>query len=303
MQFDNPMPTFAPEVDPNLTESVDLEYSGDDRDGGLQEQLRSQVESNLNFRSFLHGTFYIMLMLVLVLLFFEVEFDIFDNDTINGLVALVVVLGGASSLIKSQMDDKVHDPNYEPSGYWRFIVFIFVIVGEVFLILQVEDLVSFLSINALAALAGLVGAVNLVVILQFAVEEFDDYLEAQSARLTVISNYMAMVVVSVLLFVVQDNLPTIKSITNVLSLFLFLFYSGFFWTYALFDRETINTLSRTALSFLISIVMLPLFVVLLERIGLQITSVAIVIANFTLCTSGFLAYNARPRFKRWLYAG
>jgi hypothetical protein len=303
MQFDNPMPTFVPEVDPNATESLDIDSNGDDSYVGLQGQLRLQVENILNFRSILHGTFYIVLLLVLIVMFFEVEFGIINNDTINSLMALVVILGGASTIFRSDMDDKVHDPNYVPSGYWRFIIFIFLIVGELFLLVQVSDLVGFIPINAIAPLVGLVGAVNLAVLWKFAEEEFDDYLEPHSALITVVSNYIAMVVLSVVLFIIQDNLPTIKLITNVLSLFLFLFYSGFFWTYALFDRQTINTLTRTVLSFLISIMVLPLSIVLLNRIGLQITSVVIVITNFVLCTSGFLAYNARPRFKRWLYAG
>ena len=168
---------------------------------------------------------------------------------------------------------------------------------------MVRDLIRILPIEGLAALAGLVGAVNLAVLWQFTEEEFDDYMEPTSDKVTVVSNYMAMVALSVLLFIVQDNLPTIKLITNAMSLFLFLFYSGLFWTYALFDRETINTLSRTALSFLISIMLLPLSAVLLERIGFEMTSTVLVITNFTLCTLGFLTYNARSRLKRWLYGG
>jgi len=302
MQFDNPMPRFEPEIAPNSTESSDLDNIIAD-DIGFQEQLRSQFESNLNVRSMLHLTFYAVLLFVLVIMFFEVEFGILSNDGVNGLIALVVVLGGASTIIRSEMDEKVHDPNYVPSVYWRFIVFIFVIVGEMFLILQVPDLVHFLPIEGIIGLVVLVGTVNFAVLWKFAEEEFDDYLEPKSSHRTVISNYIAMVIISVLLFIVQDNLPTIKPITNALSLFLFLFYSGLFWTYALFDRETINTLSRISLSFLISIMILPLLMVLLDRIGLPITSMVIVITNFALCTAGLLAYNARPRFQRWLYAG
>lgn len=301
MQFDNPMPTYEPDVDPNSTDLVDGDNVGENI--GLQGQLRSQVESNLNFRSLLHITFYAVLLFVLALMFFEVEFGILNYATINGLIALVVILGGASTLIRSEMDDKVHDPNYVPSVYWRFIVFIFVIVGELFLIVQVPDLVRFLPIAGIIALVVLVGATNFAVLWKFAEEEFDDYLEPKSSNRTVISNYMAMVLVSVLLFIIQDNLPTIKPITNALSLFLFLFYSGFFWSYALFDRESINTLSRIVVSFLISIMILPVSIIFLDRIGLQITSMVIVITNFVLCTAGLLAYNARPRFKRWLYAG
>jgi len=301
MQFDNPMPRFEPDVDPNATESVDGGNVGDNT--GLQGQLRSQVESSLNIRSILHIAFYMILLFVLALMFFEVEFGILNYDTINILIASVVLLGGASTLIRSEMDDKVHDPNYVPSVYWRFIVFIFVIAGEFFLIVQVSDLVRFLPIPGIIGLAVLVGVTNFSVLWKFAEEEFDDYLEPKSSNRTVISNYAAVVIISVLLFIIQDNLPTIKPVTNALSLFLFLFYSGFFWSYALFDRESINTLSRTVVSFLISVMILPLSVIALDRIGLQITSMVIVITNFALCTAGLLAYNARPHFKRWLYAG
>lgn len=303
MQFDNPMPMLDAEVDPDSGEPADIEFSQDEGTLNLQEQLRSQFESNLNIRSMLHGTFYSVLIFVMFMMFLEVEFDILGNERINGLIGLVIVLGVASTLVSSRMDNFVYDPNYVPSSYWRFVIFIFFIVGEIFLLFLVRDLISILSIVGLAALAGLVGAVNLAVLWQFVEEEFDDYLEPRGDQRTVVSNYAAMVLVSVLLFIVQDNLPTIQPIANALSLFLFLFYSGFFWTYVLYDRNTINQLSRTALSFLISIILLPLGALLLDRLGLEFTSTAIVILNFTLCTLGFMAYNARPRIKRWLYAG
>ena len=197
MQFDNPMPRFEPELDPDSAESLDV----DNADAiGIQGQLRSQVENNLNFYSILHLTFYTVLLFVLAMMFFQVEFSIINSDTVNGLIALVVVLGAASTIFRSEMDDKVHDPNYVPSVYWRFIVFIFVIVGEILLIVQVPDLIRFLSIQGLIGLVVLVGTVNLFVLWKFAEEEFDDYVEPKSSNRTVISNYIAMVIISVLLF-------------------------------------------------------------------------------------------------------
>ena len=71
MQFDNPMPTFVPEVDPDSAESLDIDSSSVDSYIGLQAQLRLQVESILNFRSILHGTFYIVLLLVLIVELFN----------------------------------------------------------------------------------------------------------------------------------------------------------------------------------------------------------------------------------------
>lgn len=303
MQFDNPMPRLDQDIDPDSVDSSDSELSSEDHSLNLQEQLRSQVESRLNIRSVLHGTFYTVLLFVMFMMFLQVEFHILDHDRINGLIALVVVLGIASTVVPSQMDNQVYDPNYVPSPYWRFVIFIFFIIGEFFLLILVPDLNDILSIWELAALAGMVGAVNLAVLWQFVEEEFDDYMEPLGDQRTVVSNYAAMVLISVGLFIVRSNLPTIQPITNGLSLFVFLFYSGFFWTYVVYDRESINQLSRAALSFLISIMLLPLAALLLDRLGLELTSTAIIILNFALCTLGFLAYNARPRLKRWLYAG
>lgn len=303
MQFDNPMPMLDQTGNMDSVDLTDTEFGAEERNLNLQEQLRSQVESKLNLRSVLHGTFYTVLIFVMFMMFLQVEFHILDNDRINGLIALAVVLGIASTVISSQMDNRVYDPNYVPSPYWRFAIFIFFIIGEFFLLFLVPDLNNILSIWELAALAGTVGAVNLAVLWQFVEEEFDDYMEPPGDQGTVVSNYAVMVLVSVVLFIVRENLPTIQPIINGLSLFLFLFYSGFFWTYVVYDRASINQLSRSALSFLISIMLLPLAALLLDRLGLQLTPTVIIILNFVLCTLGFLAYNARPRLKRWLYAG
>lgn len=303
MQFDNPMPQYQQEIDPESGESIDGESVAADQDFNLQEQLRSQVESNLNIRSVLHGTFYAVLIFVMFLMFLEIEFDILDDARVNGMIALVVILGGASTLVPSKMDDKVYDLNDVPSSLWRFIIFIFFIANEILLLFLVRELINILGIVGLAVLAGIVGAVNLAVLWQFVDEEFDDYLEPTSDRRTVVSNYVAMVIVSGLVVLIEGNIPIIDLLTSALSLFLFLLFSGLFWTYALFDRETINVLSRIALSFLISIMLLPLAALLLNRLGLEMTSVAIVLINFAIASLGFLAYTARPRFKRWLYAG
>ena len=81
----------------------------------------------------LHGTFYAVLLFVLLMMFLEVTFGILDPERINALIALVLILGVASTLVKSHKDDVEADPNYVPSNIWRFIIFIFFIVGEIFL--------------------------------------------------------------------------------------------------------------------------------------------------------------------------
>lgn len=303
MQFDNPIPTIDNDADSsNTSESGIFDSHPEERDVNLQEQLRQQVESNFNLQSVLHGTFHAVLVFVLFMMFLEVEFGILENNIINGLIALALVLGIASTAVKSNWDDKVYDPNYVPSQYWRFVVFIFFIVGELFLLLLVQDLIDILSIPGLASLAGLVGAVNLAVLWQFAEEEFDDYIDPYSDRRTVVSNYLMMVVVSVFLLGVGTSLPTLTPIISAVSLFLLLVYCGFFWTYAVFNRRSINVLSRLALSFMISIMLLPLSALLLDRLGITITPTVIIILNFVLCTLGFLVYNARPRLEQFLYA-
>ncbi len=302
MQFDNPMITFELDSELDSLDAVDLNLSNEDSDMGLQEQLRNEVQNKLNVRSFLHGTFYTVLVFTLLVMFFEVEFDILENDRINGLIALTLVLGVASTVVKSQMDDRVYDPNYIPSANWRFIVFIFLIVGEILLFLLARDLIEVLAIEGLAVLAVLLGAVNLAVLWQFSEEEFDDYLDPPSDVRTVTANYITLVVASGIMFLVRDNVPIIQPITSALSVIIFLFYSGLFWTYALFDRETINTISRLVLSVMISLFLLPMSLLLLDRLGITMTSTVIIVTNFSLATLGFLVYNARPRLKDWLYA-
>jgi len=300
MQFDNPMITFDPDTTvSDSVDTVDLD-AGTDEDVRLQEQIRAEVESNLNFRSFLHGTFYTVLMFALIVFFLEVEFDILDNDRINGMMAIVLVLGIASTVMPSRMDTKVYDPNYIASPVWRYILFVFVIIGVILLSTMARDLITELPPEIVAGFAVLVSAVNLAVLWQFTEEEFEDYLDPPSDTRTVVANYVAIVLVSAVLFIVRDNLPQIEPITHALSLFFFLFYSGFFWTYVFYNRETINTLSRIVLSIMISLMLLPMSLLLLDRLTTPINSTAIIVTNFVLCTLGFLAYNVRPRFNDWL---
>ncbi|GEM_PF-1956924 len=302
MQFDNPMITLDPDVIvAEGADAVDLDSGIDGSDINLQEQIRAEMESNLNVRSFLHGVYYTVLVFSLILFFLEVEFEILGNDRINGMMAIVLGLGIASTVVKSRMDDKVYDPNFIASPVWRFILFIFVIIGEILLFTMARDLITELPIEMVAGFVVLVGAVNVAVLWQFTQEEFDDYLDPSPDRGIVLVNYGLMVLISGVFFILPSiPLPQVEPISVVLSLVLFLIYGGLFWTYAFYDRETINGVSRFALSIMIGLALLPLFLLLLDRLTIPINATVIIIANFVLCTLGFLTYNARARLNDWL---
>lgn len=302
MQFDNPMITFDPDViEHEGAETFDLDPSADAPEIPTWDQFKATVKSNMNPRSFLHGTYYTVLIFGIILFFLEVEFDILGDDRINGVMALILALGIASTVFKSRMDDRVPDPNYIPSPIWRYILFIFFIVAEILLATMGRELILFLPAGVVAGYAGLVGAVNLVVLWQFTQEEFDDYVDTKPDRLTVVFHFGVMTLLTGLMFVLpRIPIPELEFVTTILSVILFIFYSGLFWTYAFYDRATINIVSRMTLSVMIGLVLLPLFLILLDRLTVPIQSNVIVIVNFGLCILGFLTYYARPRLQNLL---
>ena len=242
-----------------------------------------------------------VLILGLTVFFLEVEFGILDRDRITGMVALVIVLGIASTSQKSRMDNRIDDPNYIVSPIWRYVLFLFVMIGLVMLVLMGQDLLAELPVWTVAGYAGLVSAVNIVVLWQFTDEEYNDYPDIKSNRVTVVIHYIIMTMLSGLLFVLQHvDMPYITTLMMVTSAVLFIGYGGLFWTYALYDSSTINVLSRITLSVMIGLVLLPFALIVLQLLTAQIDLTMGIITHFVLCTLGFLAYHARPHFEKWL---
>lgn len=303
MQFDNPMITFElneTDADNDVADTIDLDSTAEDS-RSISEQIREEIAQNLNLRSAIHGLYYVALILGLTVFFLEVAFGIIDRDQITAMVALVIGLGIISTSQKSRMDKRIDDPNYIVSPIWRYVMFLFVMIGLVMLVLMGRDLLAELPVWTVAGYAGLVSAVNIVVLWQFTDEEFNDYPDIKSNRVTVITHYIIVTILSGLLLVLQHvDIPYIATLMIVIGTVLFIGYGGLFWTYAIYDTSTINVLSRITLSVMVGLITLPFALILLQILTVQIDLTIVILTHFMLCTLGFLTYHARPRFEKWL---
>ncbi len=91
--------------------------------------------------------------------------------------------------------------------------------------------------------------------------------------------------------------PT-EVIRLVLGIVLILFIPGFIWTFVLFDKREIDTLERIALSFGISIAVVPLLIFFLNKLaGMKITAFNSFLTIAVFCIVGVLCVYIRV--KKW----
>lgn len=301
MFSNNPFNTPDEDTRPPNTASTDYDSNFLSIDTQHRHRGQKTPRQPIHFRHGLHGIFHSLLIFFFLILLLDVLFDIVEQELINKLMALSIFMGMWSLWSKSDEDDRVINlSTYMPSTGLRILAFVVFVIGELLLLYKISDLIDITNITAVIAIAFFAGIFNLGVLWLLAEEEFIDFRSPFSGKRTVISNYITMLILTIMLLFLPLAIPQSLPLVSILSLIYLLFYAGFFWSYAIFDRTSIQTLERIAISFIISIIFLPMMMTLLNRLGLNPIGASIIIVNFLIATVGFIVYLFRPAYQRRL---
>ena len=86
-------------------------------------------------------------------------------------------------------------------------------------------------------------------------------------------------------------LPLLRSFRIVFGSVFVLFLPGFVWTYVFFKKQ--DPLERVALSFALSIAIVPLVVFYANLLGMRITAVSVMIITMVVILAGILVRNRK----------
>lgn len=301
MYFDNP--TLMNDDD-NRQLDTDGGYITDPGavDGVTVQQ--TQTRAPLHPRAILHYAYHIALIVFFAIVLFSANISFISAENILQLFVFVVVLGIVSTVVKSDADDKVIDPTeYIPSPSWRFVAFGFFLIGELLILYVIRDMSALTTVTGVVLISMLAGVINLALLWLFADEEFDDYKDIYPAKRTVNANFAVVTLIAFFLLIKPASMEELQPVASVLSLFYLAFYGGFFWSYVIFDRESIQMVERIVVSFIASLLILPLTLLLLNWLGMVISPLSIILVNYVICALGFFAFHYRPIYRRWVYSG
>ncbi|MBU0597472.1 DUF1616 domain-containing protein [Patescibacteria group bacterium] len=106
-------------------------------------------------------------------------------------------------------------------------------------------------------------------------------------------NWMTYILAFVLVLVVVSlilgiSLPLNESFRLVFGAVFVIFIPGFIWTWVIWSKDKIDNLERTTLSIVFSIAIVPLLVFILNKIGLLINTLDVIIEIFVICLIGII---------------
>ena len=111
-----------------------------------------------------------------------------------------------------------------------------------------------------------------------------EYMENKRLKATLITGFV-LVAISLFLTV---WLPLLQSFRVIFGSVYVLFLPGFAWTWMFWKAGTISNLERSILSLILSMIIVPLFVFLLSKIGARITLINIVFEVLTIIVIAFV---------------
>ncbi|MEK6895087.1 MAG: DUF1616 domain-containing protein [Nanoarchaeota archaeon] len=216
--------------------------------------------------SLVNHTFQTILITYLVLLLVEQIFSGFVTQYLNLNYLLVIVI------IVGILDVFSEHPVYSkrnPTSWDYFFVFALGILGFVILKYKTSDL-GWLS-WVISGVAGI-----LIILLSFLVlEDEEETYEREESKFnfkplpTFIISLIALLVISILISVFS-SLGIVEALRIVFGSVYVLFIPGFIISFIFFRKEKIDSIERVALSFALSIAVVPLTIFYLNLIGVKI---------------------------------
>ncbi len=115
-----------------------------------------------------------------------------------------------------------------------------------------------------------------------------------------INRKIALATLAVFLFFVIGYISDNIILRSLMAGIYILFLGGYFWTYVFFDYLDLNPLERIVLGVLFSLIIVPMSLFYINRIGIPITVFSILSVNTILILLGFQLYKKKPAIREFL---
>jgi hypothetical protein len=240
------------------------------------------------FFEIMQQSFNYLLIIYLILLLLQ-EFRIFRNLNSNILLIAVIVTGIFSALAKEK---KIVEKN--PTKWDYTLIWILGVLGCVLIFIKTKDL-GWLS-YVISVIAG--ALIVLVGYLIYEEDEEEEEFNFEINKKTILISLGALLGLSIILSIFIG----LSSFRIVFGSVYVLFLPGFILSYNFFDKKEIDALERIALSFGLSIAVVPLLVFYLNLIGMKINTLNVSLTIAVICAiSGLILWkkeDLKKLFKR-----
>jgi hypothetical protein len=254
-----------------------------------KKSRKKKKELKLNFSDYINTIFQYVLVAYLILLLIE---EVWPNSisvylNLNYLLFITIVFGVLSAFSSPRPEEKkpVTKKDY-------FFVIVLAVVGFVLIKYKTGELGGLSWVISIIS-----GFLIFLVSLLILEEDEDNEKEAQEddfkldlnlKKLSLFLIFISLVIVIALSF---TKLSVLESARIVYGSFFVLFLPGFIISHIFFKKDEIDTLERIALSFALSIAIIPLFVFYTNLLGIKINTLNVSLQIIFICiVSGLIIY-------------
>jgi len=223
--------------------------------------------------------------------------DQYENRITDPLLAPAIILGTLAIILPQTKDAGTVKTK---TKHDKTIIYGLLVVAELLIFIKIRNMgwISFIILF----LAGIILLGLMLSEQDIDLQNPNDQNDIQLDKKTLLIVVTFLLSLSTLLFFKIG----LSAFRVVFTGFYILFLGGYLWSYVFFRYTDINSVERVCISFLMSIIVLPLLVYYLKRIGLSINLLSVISVNFFFCLSGFLGYifvNKNCSVSKWLYHG
>jgi hypothetical protein len=252
----------------------------------ILSKLKHWTKKYHNFFSVMQESFNYILILYLGLLLLQ-EFKLLMNLNANYLLFAVIGFGVVTVLFPIEKKEK-----QEMKWFDQVLVWVLGVLGVGLIYLKTQEL-GWLS-YAISLIAG-----SLIVLVGYLIydDSEDDELDINLKWKHSIYVVLGLVVISI---IVSRYTSLLEGFRIVFGSVYVLFVPGFILSYVFFLKE-IDFLERIALSFALSIAVVPLMVFYLNLIGMKINTLSVSLVILGVCCFGLGWIYLKPKVIDWYY--
>lgn len=238
-----------------------------------------QIRKLNDFRAIVNFLFQLFLVVYLILLLIN-EFVAVKFMNLNYLLVLTIISGVLTVIfpVKKEVEEK------PMKSFDKVLIYVLAIIGMILIFIKTKDL-GWLS-YVISIISGV-----LIVLVGYLVYEDD---EEEELKINFNKKTFLWVIVGlIVLSIILSFFIGLNAFMIVFGSIYVLFLPGFVLSFVFFDKKKIDVLERIALSFALSIAVVPLFVFYLNLIGMKINKLSVSLVILGIIIISYFLYKKR----------
>ena len=254
----------------------------------IQTEITNIRKKYFNFFIIINQTFNYVLIIYLLLLLFQ-EFNYLNQFNSNFLLVATLVFGILTVLFPVK-----HEEKKEMKLWDKILAIALGLIGAILIFVKTQYL-GWLS-YVISIISGI-----LIVMIGFLIYEDNDK-EEEELYLTNKTGIISLIIL-VIGSIVLSFFIGLKAFRIIFGSVYALFLPGLVWTYIFFRNKEIDGLERIALSFALSIAIVPLTVFYLNLIGMKINVLSVSLVILFIIFLGLVIIKKYAIIKKKYYMG